>query len=223
MKRDCQCNHQARNVSFDDTINLFKNTSSEMIRNVQNAIEILAGGQGDGQGSSFITKDVADELYLTKEEWGDFMNNYNSKLDVIIQKLDVIISNMSTGKKVRHITQRAYDYLDTHNALEEDKYVYLVDNNGVCRPDIDGDGVVSISDAQAISVAATTIGSGGDPGLTPWQYLCADINEDDAINSSDAAEALIFVTGVGAGDYKDTEEGWREFLIERGIRERGDD
>lgn len=39
MRRSCSCDHQARNVLFDDSIGLFNNLNKT--KNIQNAIEIL--------------------------------------------------------------------------------------------------------------------------------------------------------------------------------------
>ncbi len=61
-------------------------------------------------------------------------------------------------------------------------------------PDIDGDGIVTGSDATMILNAYTTILSGGDPELTESQLRAADADMDGMITGSDAALVLNFYT-----------------------------
>ena len=66
--------------------------------------------------------------------------------------------------------------------------------------DVNGDGVVNASDAAVVLIAAATMGSGEESGLTDTQMTAADVNTDGIVNASDAAIILIYAAAVGAGD-----------------------
>ncbi len=65
--------------------------------------------------------------------------------------------------------------------------------------DLDEDGQVNAVDAAMILVAAASVGSGGESGLTETQELAADVNGDGECNAVDAAEVLRYAAAVGSG------------------------
>lgn len=65
--------------------------------------------------------------------------------------------------------------------------------------DLDEDGQVNAVDAAMILVAAASVGSGGESGLTETQELAADVNGDGECNAMDAAEVLRYAAAVGSG------------------------
>ena len=65
--------------------------------------------------------------------------------------------------------------------------------------DLDEDGQVNAVDAAMILVAAASVGSGGESGLTEMQKLAADVNGDGECNAVDAAEVLRYAAAVGSG------------------------
>ena len=60
--------------------------------------------------------------------------------------------------------------------------------------------------------AATAIGAGNASGLTPEQEVLADADRDGAVTALDAAIVLEYATATSVGKYKNTPEGWAEFM-----------
>lgn len=97
MRRDCQCEHSARNIKFDDSIAKIFEDKPTMIRNIQNAIELLVEKIEEGSGG-----DVPENV-LTKDDikdnttGSDFLWS-SSKIDTEIQNVIEQIPASGVGR-----------------------------------------------------------------------------------------------------------------------------
>lgn len=100
MKRDCEDRHQARNVDYSDVTGFFPSNKT-LIKNVQNAIELLSGGYGNGDDSDrFMKVSEAVNTFLSKEESDEEMSAITEKLDQInttLLKIDQTIQKNTPG------------------------------------------------------------------------------------------------------------------------------
>ena len=78
--------------------------------------------------------------------------------------------------------------------------------------DIDRNGAVTSSDAQAILQAATKIVSGQSTGLFKIQEVLCDVNSDGQIGSDDAQIVLRYYTECVSGTWTDTLE---EYIVQK--------
>ena len=85
-------------------------------------------------------------------------------------------------------------------------------------PDVDGDGIVSVSDAARIQIAATNIGAGSASGLTPAQEIAADADGDGRVSVSDAALVLEFASIAGAGNCTNDVKSWNAFMTAKNVK-----
>ena len=98
MKRDCEDRHQARNVDYSDVTGFFPSNKT-LIKNVQNAIELLSGGYGNGDDSDrFMKVSEAVNTFLSKEEWDEEMSNVTNKLQEINDTLLIIAQKIADLK-----------------------------------------------------------------------------------------------------------------------------
>ena len=87
--------------------------------------------------------------------------------------------------------------------------------SGVVFPDVNGDSKADSIDASMILAAYTAIATGEDPGLTPEQLDACDANRDGQINSIDASLVLEFYSLTAVGRYKNSPDGWKEFMEDK--------
>lgn len=79
-------------------------------------------------------------------------------------------------------------------------------------PDINGDGVVDVSDSILINQAYANIQAGQPSGLTEEQENLADCNRDGIIDSTDAALLMDYYSKCQGGSYTNNQAGWTEYM-----------
>lgn len=79
MRRECQCEHSARNIHYEDSTELFKD-HQEMTRNVQNAIALLAQGAGEG-GTGIFDAGMQEKKEQEEYLYAEIFNCYGNKED----------------------------------------------------------------------------------------------------------------------------------------------
>ena len=102
-------------------------------------------------------------------------------------------------------TGTIYGYTNSTAQAHAEKYNYTFKSLDE-RPtpeysigDVDGDGVISTSDAAAILVEIASIGAGTKPSFTDAQNTAANLNGGD-LDTGDAALILQYIAVVGAGE-----------------------
>lgn len=96
-------------------------------------------------------------------------------------------------------------------------------------PDVDGDGVVTATDAQLLSEFSAKLGAGeyaeyGTPeekwnafaaekGLENSHFIL-DANGDGKVDASDSADMLGYASEAGAGNYPNSAEGFRDYMLD---------
>lgn len=123
-----------------------------------------------------------------------FSNGYGSKEDKE-KAQDQEVSNLCT----------IYGYSDSTAELYADEYGYKfqsLDNNpapNYSLGDIDGDGMISASDATEILVAYSALSTNTKPTLNETQMKFADVNGDGHVDASDASDVLVYYSYTSTG------------------------
>lgn len=70
---------------------------------------------------------------------------------------------------------------------------------GVKPGDVDGDGIITGSDATIVLIEYTSLSSGNEGRFTPYQFAAADVDNDGIITGSDATTILRWYTDLSSG------------------------
>ena len=137
MNRDCGCKHHARNIMIDDLGDNFNWTDRE--KNVQNALELLAGARDLEQLSKLINSLTSNLTTLI---------NLENQIKVLQNKLDDVISSYNLYGTVDTDGIYVNPY---YNGNEDESYYYRTifwdnENQKLLFPDLNGDGVVDFTD-----------------------------------------------------------------------------
>lgn len=137
MNRDCGCKHHARNIMIDDLGDNFNWTDRE--KNVQNALELLAGARDLEQLSKLINSLTSNLTTLI---------NLENQIKVLQDKLDDVISSYNLYGTVDTDGIYVNPY---YNGDEDESYYYRTifwddENQKLLFPDLNGDGVVDFTD-----------------------------------------------------------------------------
>lgn len=97
----------------------------------------------------------------------------------------------------------------------EVEYDYHAWDTKLFFPDVDVDGVADSYDASMILAAYAALMTGNDTGLTDEQIDACDANRDGVVDASDASLVLVYYSLTSTGRYKNTPEGWAEFMRDR--------
>lgn len=130
MRHECECDHNARNIHFQDTVKIFGNPDAEVgsdernkyekykdiERNVQNAIELVAQNMDPSKESM---QALLDELIIQLEE-------YYRKAPDLSKYIQVDVNgHVITYPMIFIISQQTYDNLSNEDKLDSRK-IYLI-------------------------------------------------------------------------------------------------
>jgi hypothetical protein len=90
-------------------------------------------------------------------------------------------------------------YTFTVRNSEDVQYVDIIIGESILYGDVDANGQVNAADAALVLKAASSMGSGGNSGLSKTQEDAADVNMDGAFNAADAALILQYAAYTGTG------------------------
>lgn len=139
MRHECECQHNARNIHFQDTVKIFGDPNADVgsaektlyenyksiERNVQNAIELLASKIGNH------TDELSSLILEIEQNLEDFYKNLPDLSQYVrMQTNNVQISN----PQIIILSQMSYDNLTIQNKLDARKIYLIADLNSSADP-----------------------------------------------------------------------------------------
>lgn len=234
MRHECECDRNARNIHFQDTIKIFGNPDAEagsderkkyekykdIERNVQNAIELVAGKLDESQES---VQELIDKLIEELEE-------YYRKAPDLSKYAQVNVNGYGiTYPMIFIINQQTYDNLSNEDKLDSRKIYLIADVDSSSDPMLNSEIIFQRSifikgSARGINYPAGTIG-GITIDLHPVRGSGPIFSEDDfkildrlykqrsaSESAQEAAEAVIENYGYTSRDDLDLINAWIPYL-----------
>lgn len=234
MRHECECDHNARNIHFQDTVKIFGNPDAEagsderkkyekykdIERNVQNAIELVAGKLDESQES---IQELLDKLIIELEE-------YYSQAPDLSKYVQVNVNGHGiTYPMIFIINQQTYDNLSNEDKLDSRKIYFIADVDSSSDPMLNSEIIFQRSifikgSARGINYPAGTIG-GITIDLHPVRGSGLIFSEDDfkildrlykqrgvSESAQDAAEAVIENYGYTSSDDLNLINAWIPYL-----------
>ncbi len=178
------------------------------IEDVADAVMLAVPAQITISGTSIVLEDM---VYDGTTQTASPVVSYGGVS--LTEGTDYTLSGDTTAKEVGAYTLTITGTGDYTGELTLSYWMYCEHSytDGICTicggeepvsyllGDLDEDGQVNAVDAAMILVAAASVGSGGESGLTETQELAADVNGDGECNAVDAAEVLRYAAAVGSG------------------------
>lgn len=234
MRHECECDHNARNIHFQDTIKIFGNPDAEVgsdernkyekykdiERNVQNAIELVAWKMDESKESM---QALLDELIIQLEE-------YYRKAPDLSKYVQVDVNgHVITYPMIFIINQQTYDNLSNEDKLDSRKIYLIADVDSSTDPMLNSEIIFQRSifikgSARGINYPEGTIGE-ITIDLHPIRRSGPIFSEDDfkildrlykqrgiSDSAQTAAEEVIENFGYTSRDDLDLIEAWIPYL-----------
>lgn len=234
MRHECECDHNARNIHFQDTVKIFGNPDAEagsdernkyekykdIERNVQNAIELVAQNMNESKESM---QALLDELIIQLEE-------YYRKAPDLSKYVQVNVNgHVITYPMIFIINQQTYDNLSNEDKLDSRKIYLIADVDSSTDPMLNSEIIFQRSifikgSARGINYPEGTI-DGITIDLHPIRRSGLIFSEDDfeildrlyqqrgvSDSAQTAAEEVIENFGYTSRDDLDLIEAWIPYL-----------
>lgn len=234
MRHECECDHNARNIHFQDTVKIFGNPDAEVgsdernkyekykdiERNVQNAIELVAQNMDESKESM---QALLDELIIQLEE-------YYRKAPDLSKYVQVDVNgHVITYPMIFIINQQTYDNLSNEDKLDSRKIYLIADVDSSTDPMLNSEIIFQRSifikgSARGINYPEGTIGE-ITIDLHPIRRSGPIFSEDDfkildrlykqrgiSDSAQTAAEEVIENFGYTSRDDLDLIEAWIPYL-----------
>ena len=132
MRHECECDHNARNIHFQDTVKIFGNPDAEagsderekyekykdIERNVQNAIELVAGKLDESQES---VRKLMDDIIEELERYYALAPDLSKYTQVNVNGYGI------SYPMIFIINQQTYDNLSNEDKLDSRKIYFIAD------------------------------------------------------------------------------------------------
>lgn len=234
MRHECECDHNARNIHFQDTVKIFGNPDAEIgsdernkyekykdiERNVQNAIELVAGKLDESQET---VQALIDKLIAELEE-------YYRKAPDLSKYVQINVNGHGiTYPMIFIINQQTYDNLSNEDKLDSRKIYFIANVDSSSDPMLNSEIIFQRSifikgSARGINYSEGTIG-GITIDLHPIRRSGLIFSENDfkildrlykergvSDSAQAAAENVIENFGYTSRDDLDLIEAWVPYL-----------